>query len=125
MPNVKNSDEILRALLDTEMTPEKEVPMRRFGFNFRIKAISEVEIRQAREQATYGKEVDQEKLATILIVKSCVVPDWTDRAITDKFGPTPVDAVDKRLLPGEKSRLGEEVLALSGYGDDELTNVKN
>lgn len=125
MSNVKNSEEILRALLDTEVTPERDVHMRRFGIDFRIKALGESEIRQAREQATFGKTLDEDKLASILIVKSSVTPDWTDKAITDKFGPTPIDAVDKRLLPGEKAKLAQEVLDVSGFGDDEFEIAKN
>lgn len=124
--SVKNNDNLLAALLDTELTPEKDVPMRRFGVDFRIKALSDVEMRQARDQATFGKTIDEDKLSSIVIAKACLSPDWSDKALIAKFGPTPVDVVEKRLLPGEKAKLKDEIAILSGYGDDtDVDAIKN
>lgn len=123
----KNSEELLRALLDTEITPERDVPMRRFGADvtFRVRALTEADYRQVREQATYGTTVDTNKLGSLIVAKGCVVPDWTDAELLAKFGPTPADAVSKRLLPGEKERLAEAITDLSGFGDDAVDNAKN
>lgn len=125
-------EDILRALLDTELKPEKDVPMRRFGVNFRIQAIDGRTITRMREQATFhrkgGEKVfDDEKFGALIIEKGCVSPDWSDKALIAAFGPTVADVIQKRLLAGEISKLSGEILTLSGFGDDDaaVDDVKN
>lgn len=130
--SVKNTDEILRALLDTELRPEKDVPMKRFGVNFRIQAIDGKTINKIREQASFPakggvKKLDDELFGTLVIEKACLSPDWSDRALLDAFGPTSTDAIQNRLLAGEIAKLSAEILELSGFGDDDdaVEDVKN
>lgn len=119
--------DLLQKLLDTELVPEKDVYMKRFDANFRIRAIDGKLIARTREQATHGKELDQEKFGALIIVNGCVSPDWTNEKLRDKFGPTPIDVVQKRLLAGEIAKLSSEILDLSGFGDEdeEIEEVKN
>lgn len=126
----KSPDEVLRALLDTEDTPEKDVPMKRFGVSFRIRAIDGKLIARIREQATYpvkgGQKLDEEKFGALVIEKACVVPNWSDKALLDKYNTSdPADVIQKRLLAGEIAKLSAEILDLSGYGDDDLDELKN
>ena len=126
----KTQDDVLRALLDTELIPEKDVFMKRFGVNFRIRAIDGRTINQMRELATYptkggGKQLDQEKFGALIIEKGCVVPDWTAPELLAKFGPTPADAIQKRLLAGEIAKLSNEILDLSGFDEDEAEAVED
>jgi hypothetical protein len=130
----KNPQDLLRALLDTELTPERDVPMKRFGagVSFRIKAIDAKTFNRIREQATYpvkggGSQVDSDKLAALIVEKGTVEPKWNDPALVEAFGPTPVDVVQKRLLAGEITKLSAEILDLSGFNDedDAIEDVKN
>lgn len=131
MSNVKNTDEILRALLDTEVTPEKPVPMKRFGVDFRVRALDGKLINKMRQEATYpvkgGEKLDSEKFGALIIVHGCVVPNWADPALTSAFGPTPADTIQKRLLAGEVAKLSSEILDLSGFGDEDadIEEIKN
>ncbi|MBU8715391.1 hypothetical protein KM924_23090 [Brevibacillus parabrevis] len=117
---------LLQALLDTEFRPEKDVPMRRFGSGavFRVRALDEKERRRLLDQAMYpvkggGQQMDEEKLQALLIANSCVVPDWNDPALLAGLGvSTATDAVVKRLLPGEISRLVVAINEASGFGVD-------
>ncbi|MEW9697942.1 hypothetical protein [Paenibacillus sp. SI8] len=129
--SAKNTDDILRALLDTELKPEKDVHMRRFGVSFRIQALDGKLIAQVRDQASYpvkggGTTVDNVLFKVLVIQKGCVSPDWTDTALA-KFGATAADVIQARLLPGEIDKLADEITALSGYGDDaeQIEEIKN
>jgi hypothetical protein len=130
--SVKNTDDLLSALLAADPNPEKDVFMKRFGKNFRIRAISIRERDAAREQATYperggGSRFDNAKFMATLILKGTVSPNFADPALIEKYGPTPADVITKLLLPGEYDRLGAEILTLSGFGDEEeaIEDVKN
>jgi hypothetical protein len=133
MSNVKNTDDVLRALLDTELVPEKDVYLRRFGVNFRIRAIDGNLLDQITEECTYpkkggGSTFDNKKFSMSVITYGCVNPNWSSPEILAKFGPTPIDAVQKRLLAGELKLLSDEILGLSGFGEDEnaeIDEVKN
>jgi hypothetical protein len=121
-----NEFDLLQALLDTEFKPERDVPMRRFGERavFRIRALDGKDIERIRQQAMYptknGEKLDEEKFETLLIVKSCVNPDWNDRRLLDGLGVSDAtEAVRKRLLSGEISKLTAAILDLSGFGDEE------
>ncbi len=118
-----NQESLLRKLLDTEMKPEKQVWMKRFDAEFHIQALDGKTINRIREQASYptrnGKQVDEEKFGALLIEKACLMPDWTDKALLDAFGPTPTDVVQKRLLAGEIVKLTGDILQLSGFGDED------
>ena len=122
---------LLQALLDTEFVPEKDVPMKRFGHDavFRVKALDEKVRKRLVEQATYpvkgGEMLDQEKFNLSLIAATCVTPDWNDPRLLEGLGvSTAIEAVDKRLLPGERLKLIEAVRELSGF-DTEMDDLKN
>jgi hypothetical protein len=106
--------------------------MKRFGVDFRVRAIDGKLINKTRADATYpvkggGTKFDDEKFGALIIVNGCAVPDWTDAALTSVFGPTPADTVQKRLLAGEIAKLSAEILDISGFSDDEeaVEDVKN
>ncbi|WP_128896320.1 phage tail assembly chaperone [Longirhabdus pacifica] len=127
----QRQEEILNALLDTEIKPQKELYMKRFGVNFSIEALDGKTIHRIREQASYpvknGKQLDEEKFGALIIEKSCKQPNWSDDKLVNAFGPTPVDVIQKRLLAGEIARLTTEILNLSGFGDEEeqIEEIKN
>lgn len=119
--------DLLQKLLDTELVPEKDIYMKRFDANFRIRALNEKEINRIREQSTFGNSVNQSKFRALIAVSGCVSPDWSDAKLREKFGPNPDDVVQNRLLAGEVNKLTEEIMKLSGYGDEdeEIEAAKN
>ncbi|MDP5275703.1 phage tail assembly chaperone [Chengkuizengella axinellae] len=132
MKSKKNEDDVLRILLDADLRPEKEIFMKRFNLHFHIQALDGKTINKIREQASYPvkggeKQVDDEKFGALVIEKACLIPNWTDSQLLEAFGPTPIDVIQKRLLAGEISKLSNEILALSGFTDEDesLDEIKN
>lgn len=125
----QNTDVVLAALLDADIVPEKDVHMKRLGVDFRVKAIDNKTLSRIRQQATFGKkgEIDRDKFFALIVMYGCITPNWADPELVSKFGPTPADVVNNRLLPGEITKLAEEILSLSGFGDDEedIEEIKN
>ncbi|MFD2671035.1 phage tail assembly chaperone [Marinicrinis sediminis] len=125
------ANDVLRALLDVEVRPQKMVQMSRFGVEFHIQALDGKTINRIREQASFptkkGKQLDEEKFGALVIEKACLVPNWSEVQLVEKFGPTPADVIQKRLLAGEIAKLTTEILELSGFSNDEeaLDEVKN
>lgn len=122
--------DVLAKFLDAELTPEKDVYLKRFDATLRIRALSAQKIKQVRDQATRGKggQFNPLDFSAGLIVAGTVNLDWNDKALKDKLGATDaVDAVQKRLLAGEIEYLAEEIARLSGFGnaDDEVEEAKN
>ncbi|NHN31128.1 phage tail assembly chaperone [Paenibacillus agricola] len=126
----------LQALLGASTNVEKDVYISRLGANFRIKALDTDSLNKAREQATHyiGKGskreavTDNTKLHAILITKLAVAPDFTNKALHEKYGVSnSVDCVQKALLPGEVAKLIAEGWKLSGFDDDEdaIDEIKN
>ncbi|MCR8939848.1 hypothetical protein O0555_21340 [Brevibacillus laterosporus] len=108
-------DDLLKALLDADKKPEKDVQMKRFG-TFRIRALDDQEIEDIEERATFGKSVDQTKKALLMIQKATIVPDWSHPDLLAKYETQDsVRVVEKTLLPGERVKLFTEILELSGY----------
>lgn len=123
-------DDVLRALLDTEDTPQRDVPMKRLNTVFRIQAIDGKTINRIREQATYpvkgGTKMDEEKFGALVIEKACVNVPWSDKALLDKYGVSSgAEVIGRRLLAGEIARLTAEILDLSGFNDDAFEEAKN
>jgi hypothetical protein len=113
------TDNLLQMLLDVEDKPQKDVKMSRFG-TFTIQALDEKELKAARDQATFGTTVDQDKFTALVIAKGCVNPQWNHPELLAKYNAVDgSEVVAKRLLPGEKETLAERILGLSGYNDDE------
>ncbi|WP_068792846.1 phage tail assembly chaperone [Brevibacillus laterosporus] len=109
------TDDLLKALLDADKKPEKEVPLKRFG-TFRIRALDDQEIEESQERATFGKTVDQTRKALIMIQKATIEPNWSHPDLLAKYETQdPVKVVEKTLLPGERIKLVSEILDLSGY----------
>jgi hypothetical protein len=118
-------DDILRLLLESDDKPEKDVPMGRFG-NFRVRALDDAELRSLRERATFGKAFDVDTFRAGIIAKGCVNPQWNHPELLAKYNTSDAaEVVKKRLLPGEKERLSDAILSLSGFGEDETKAVED
>ncbi|MFP4976471.1 hypothetical protein ACE6ED_13790 [Paenibacillus sp. CN-4] len=122
---------VLQALLSIDNKPEKDVPMKRLGVDFRIQALDGKTINKIQEQCTHytgkgakrEKVLDEEQFGALVIQKACVVPDWSARELIEKYG-TPTEAILGLLLAGEIAKLSAEILEISGFDSDE-DDVKN
>lgn len=116
-------DDLLRRLIDVDYKPEKDVNMTRFGV-FRICALNDAELSEVRERATFGKTTDIDVFRAAVIAKGCVSPAWDNAELLAGLKATDaIDAVTKRLLPGEREMLADSIMVLSGYGGDEAKVV--
>ncbi|MCP8970043.1 phage tail assembly chaperone [Ectobacillus ponti] len=124
-------DDVLRALLGADSKPERDVPMKRLGVSFRIRALDGKTINKIQEQCSHyigkgqkrEKVLDEEQFGALVIQKACVVPDWSARELIEKYG-TPTEAILGILLAGEIARLSTEIMDISGFNSDE-DDVKN
>jgi hypothetical protein len=118
-------DDILRLLLDADDKPEKDVPVGRFG-NFRVRALDDSELKSIRERAMFGNTFDIDTFRAVIIAKGCVNPQWNHPELLAKYNTSDAaEVVKKRLLPGEKERLADAILGLSGFGKDEAKEVED
>lgn len=131
MANKQVNSDVLNALLSADDCPEADVPMKRFGVNFRIRAVDIKTIKRLQIQATFpvGKTqvLDEEYFAALLIAESSIVPDWKDPQLMKKYETNEAaDVVRKRLLGGEIAHLSKEIMDVSGFNQDErIEQLKN
>ena len=124
--------DVLHAFLSYDQKAEKEVFIKRFGVNFRIKGLTQEEYYELKEQATHkvgkGKsQVNELELDGLLIAKGVVEPNFNDPQVISKFkAKDGADAALKSLLFGELKTVQAEILKLSGFEDDEdVEEAKN
>ena len=124
---------VLDALLAAEDRPEKEVYMTRFNVNFKIRALDGDTIQKLQSRCTHfvgkgknkEKQVDEEKLGALMIKEACLIPDWTNKQLLEKYGAKqPDEVIRKRLLAGEIAKLSNEIMDISGFDEDE-EDIKN
>lgn len=122
---------VLQALLSADSKPEKDVTIKRLDVDFRIQALDGKTINKIQEQCTHfvgkgakrEKVLDEELFGALVIQRACVIPDWSTKELTDKYG-TATEAILGILLAGEIAKLSTEILEISGFaGDDE--EIKN
>ena len=128
--------EALNAFLAYDKEPEKEVYIKRFGVNFKVKPITNDEYYDLRERASYsvGKganqttEMNDRELDALLVAKGLVEPNFSDAKVLAKFDAMDAsDVVAKSLYVGEIKLLQEAILRLSGFddGEEEIEEAKN
>ncbi|MEK4360805.1 hypothetical protein NYE48_27750 [Paenibacillus sp. FSL M7-1455] len=115
----------LDALLGASLDVETKVYIPRLKTSFTIKALSNEDIRRCNERATvFGqrgeKSTDNQMLNALFIAKSCIDPDFNNKALKEHYGAIDeADCVVKALLPGEVTKLLQAVMELSGFGDED------
>lgn len=125
------NDAILSALLSADDAVERDVPMTRFGVDFRVKAVSIKQIKRLQMQSTHvvGKTevLDEEYFAALLIAEASVNVDWRNPQLLEKYEAVEAaQVVQARLLSGEIAFLAGEIMAVSGFNQDErIKAIKN
>lgn len=126
--------DVLKALLAPDNDVIVEVPMKRFGINFVLKAMTPDVAERITQRATRlkgkGQKVfDEEMFNYLTIIEACQVPNWKDEKLLDALGvKDPIDAVKKRLLFGEVLYLLGEIGQLNGFDKsdaDQIEEIKN
>lgn len=126
----------LDALLGADLNIEKDVYIKRLNTYFTIKALDGNTINRISDECTHyvgkgskrKKELDEQKFGSLVIVKACVNPNFADKRLLEKYNATLAEeVVQKALLAGEIAKLAGEIMALSGFNDDddEIEEVKN
>lgn len=124
----------LEALLsvDTDVPITAQVYIPRLRANFTVRAPKVDEFKEIRSRCFYevgkGKKrqrfFDSDKFAKLLVFTFTVNPDFTNPKLAAKYGGlAPEDVVTKALLPGEIEKLGDAILELGGWGDDDEANL--
>jgi hypothetical protein len=130
----KTNQEVLNALLGASQDVRKSVPMKRFGIDFEIKALTPEEATKIQQQATRlvgkgQKKLDEDLFNYLTIAKACITPNWEDQALLDALGVfAPVDAIKQKLLFGEVAYLLQEIAALNGFDqsdEEQIDEIKN
>jgi hypothetical protein len=127
------NNDFLTALLAPTNDVTKKVPMKRFGIDFTLKALTPAEATVITQRSTRltksGKVFNEEMFNYLSIAAACVEPKWNDENLLMALGAADeVDAIKKRLLFGEVTYLLSEIAELNGFdkSDEEMIeDVKN
>lgn len=133
---MSKSSDALKALLGATKDIKSEVFIARLGAHFTIRALDSAELESVRDQATFytgsgarrEKKIDQQIFNCAVIAKACVDPAFNNAELMAKYEASDAaDCVYKALLPGEITRLLDEILTLSGFGDEDeaIEDAKN
>ena len=149
LDNAKNRKDaeydLTKALLEASEYKEAEdnisiVDVKRAGkllFTVRLHPLSDSDLKLARKKATsympnpqgkklpqIEKDFDNAKFKSWLIYLATIEEDqekiWGNRAIMQKFGlMQPAESIDHLLTAGEKSKMTDEIVTISGFDDEE------
>lgn len=128
------NQDILKALLDAPKEVKKNVPMKRFGIDFVLRALEPDEADKIKQRATRligkgKKHFDEDLFNYLSIAKTCVVPNWEDPQLLEALGVhDSVAAIKKQLLFGEVAQLLIEIAELNGLDkseDEQIEDAKN
>lgn len=137
--------DLTKALLEASEYKEAEdnisiVDVKRAGkllFTVHLHPLSDTDLKLARKKATafapnpqgkkfppIEKEFDNAKFKSWLIYLATTEEDqekiWGNGAIMKKFGlMQPVESIDHLLTAGEKSKMTDEIVTISGFDDEE------
>lgn len=113
----------------------EQVPIKRLGTEFKIKALTGDDIAKVREQATYPEGtganrklvVKEDEVGPLLIAKATVEPNFGDASLLKVYNATDAaNCIQKALLAGEVALLQKSILELAGFGNvAEIEEVKN
>lgn len=125
----KTNQDILKALLAANNDVRTTVPMKRFGIDFELKALTPDEANKITERSTRltgkgQKTFNEEMFNYLTIVKACVVPNWEDPELLDALGVIdPIDAIKQKLLFGEVAQLLQAIAELNGFDKDDAEQI--
>lgn len=133
---MSNTTDALKALLGATKEVKSEVYITRLGAHFTVRALDSAEFESARDQATFysgsgarrEKKIDQQIFNCAVVAKGCVDPAFNDTELMAKYDASAAsDCVYKALLPGEIQKVLDEILTLSGFGDEDeaIEEAKN
>lgn len=101
---------------------------------FKIKAMDQAGYNNLQEKCTTVKSrgkthFDNRKFSTSMVIENTIYPDFKDAASLKAVGvQTPEQYLAKVMLPGEVTKLVEEITKLSGFDvgmDDLVEEAKN
>lgn len=127
---------LLNSKMDVMELPKKSIEIPRlsqaFGekMTFTIRALNNKEFKNIQDLAIkFDKkdtDIDTSLVQSMILIEGIVEPSLKDKELRDRFGvATPIDLLEKLLLPGEILHLYNQISELSGFGDDSIVQIKN
>jgi len=130
----QTNQDFLKTLLAVDQDVRKVVPMKRFGLDFEIKALTPEEANKIQQRSTklsmvkgQGKTIDEDKFNYLTIATACITPDWTEVAKAMDVLDA-IDAIKGKLLFGEVAYLLGEIAELNGLDksdEEQVEEAKN
>jgi len=130
----QTNTDFLKTLLAVDQDVRKVVPMKRFGLDFEIKALTPEEANKIQQRSTklsmvkgQGKTIDEDKFNYLTIATACITPDWSEVA-TAMGVLDAIDAIKGKLLFGEVAFLLGEIAELNGLDksdEEQVEEAKN
>lgn len=73
-----------------------------------------------------GIDIDMSEIQKMTVLEGVKDPSFKSKELKEKYGvPTPVELINKLLLPGEITSLYNVISDLSGFGDNVIEEIKN
>lgn len=131
-----SNSNVLDLLLATDVSkivkPKKQVEIKRLSsitggkVIFTCQGLNSEEINYIVESSKKQSETDGKDILRFYVVESVKDPDFKNKDLMEKYKAlTPIELVDKMLLPGEISQLYDVISELSGFGKNAVEEVKN
>lgn len=131
-----SNEEQFNLFLGKSTAITQKVELKRFaGVTFELQPIDGTTMDQIQERATYytkakrnespRKRTDEQLIQAGIIAHGVKTPDLQSKALQEKYNePTAIDAIKRHFLSGELIHLTGEIMALSGFNDDEDFEVE-
>lgn len=117
----------------------KVITFKRLGLSFELRALSAEDVTTLRKESTRRKmnpktrlteqELDQNRFTESILAASVVAPDLNNAELQTSWGciGKPEKVLEKMLTAGEYNALTEQVMQLSGIGDNDtlVDDAKN
>lgn len=96
-------------------------------FILKVKELSEAQIDEIRERCRKDDEVDSKEFGLQVILQATIDPNFKDDELIKHYGvATPYELIQLILNKGEREKLVEATMGLSGFGESiEIEEVKN
>jgi hypothetical protein len=131
-------DMLLKADITKIIKPTRQLEINRLSENLGFQVVFTIEGLTASENEEIQEfainvtkrgdveDFDLGEVQIMTVLKGVKEPNFKDKSLCEKFGAvTPKELIQKMLLPGEVSKLYQEISDLAGYGEKAVTEIKN
>lgn len=128
---------LLNSNKDVSELPKKKIEIERLSkllgqpFIVEIRAITNKEFKGIQNLSVCmdnpdNFDIDDDLIKRLTVLDGVTDPNLKSKELREKYdAPTPMEVIDKLLLPGEYHQIYNEITELSGFGKDSVKDVKN